>query len=329
MSGVIAEIRQSSKILRDLATRSHSHSPRAPIVAYHLNIVLPCMSKTLRDITSYYEDKTVSRENRWKKMYHDMLKEAGGQPLPNRFLLYNNFLTLLLQLLTRDKSFEPALLEKLRHRILDLRQKRDISDPVQASSPAAVVVTASAPTAPTDQLIQRPAIGAVAVPVSLAPVPHWCTRVFNRPLASHTDTGLEERMEIYAPLVSGLDPYRPKGKVLMRRSFDNDRFCVKFIQTGDDEPFVVLRVYKNGGALVTWQAHSTLLASREGNAVALRRWSESSGIWKDWARFAFVHWEGEPASVVSRRWPHGILLIGFVNPTHTQRSSSSTQPLLF
>lgn len=262
-----------------------------PIVADQLNIALPCMSKTLRDITSYYDDKTISRENRWKKMYHEMLKEAGGQPLPHRFLLYNNFLTLLLQLLIRDKNFDPVLLEKLRNRIVDLRHKREIPDPTQVVQPAAVVVTAPAP---ADQLIQRPVAGAVAVPVSLAPVPHWCTRVFNRPLSSHTDTGLEERMEVYAPLIPGTDPYLPKGKVLMRRSFDNDRFCVKFIQAGD-EPFVVLRMYKSGGVLVTWHAHSVLLASREGNAVALRRWSESSGIWKDWARFAFIHWEGEPA----------------------------------
>lgn len=292
MSGVTAEIRQSSKILRDLAARSHSHSSRMPIVADQLKIALPCMSKTLQDITSYYEDKTISRENRWKKMYHEMLKEAGGQPLPNRFLLYNNFLTLLLQLLIRDKNFDPALLEKLRNRILDLRHKREIPVPAQVVLPAAVVVTAPAQ---ADQLIQRPTAGAVTVPVSLAPIPHWCTRVFNRPLSSHTDTGLEERMEVYAPLMPGLETYLPKGKVLMRRSFDNDRFCVKFIQAGNDEPFVVLRMYKSGGALVTWQAHSALLASREGNAVALRRWSESSGIWKDWARFAFIHWEGEPA----------------------------------
>lgn len=291
MFGVTAEIRQSSKILRDLAARSHGHSSRMPIVADQLKIALPCMSKTLRDITSYYEDKTISRENRWKKMYHDMLKEGGGQPLPMRFLLYNNFFTLLLQLLTRDKNFNPALLEKLRNRIIDLRHKREIPDSAQVVPPAAVVVTTPAP---ADQLPQRPVAGAIAVPVSLTPIPHWCTRVFNRPLSSHTDTGLEERMEVYAQSMPGLETYLPKGEVLMRRSFDNDRFCVKFIQAGDDEPFVVLRMYKSGGALLTWQAHSALLASREGNAVALRRWSESSGIWKDWARFAFVYWEGEP-----------------------------------
>lgn len=299
MVGVVEEIRQSSKLLRDLAARSNGHSCRTPIVANHLVVVLLCMSKTLKDITSYYDDKTISRENRWKKMYHEMLKEAGGLPLPHRFLLYNNFLALLLYLLTRDRRFDPEKFEQLRNKILDLRRKQGIPDPVpdpvQAIAPAAVVVTTSVP---TEQLVQRPPAGTIVVPTPPAPTLHWCSRAFSRPLSSYTDTGLDERMEITAPMVSGLDPYKPKGKVLMRRSFDNDRFCVKFILAGNDEPFVVLRVYKHGGPLVTWQAHNALLASREGNAVSLRRWSESNKRWKEWARFAFVHWEGELASLL-------------------------------
>ncbi|KAJ4404440.1 hypothetical protein N0V82_010491, partial [Gnomoniopsis sp. IMI 355080] len=288
------EIRQSSILLRDLAARSNGHSSRTSTVANHLNLILPCMSKTLQDITAHYQDKTISRENRWKKMYHEMLKEAGGLPLPHRFLLYNHFLVLLIHLLARDQRFDPTQFEQLRKRILDLRRKRDIPDalpdPMPAiAPPAAMVVTTSAPAV---QLVQRPPAGTVA---NLAPPvafnSHWCSRVFSRPHLAPTDTGLGECMEITAPLVSGLDPYRPRGELLMRRSFDNDRFCVKFIQSEDLEPFVVLRMYKKGGSLVTWQPHSALRAFREGNAVALRRWSTSGNKWKEWARFAFVHWE--------------------------------------
>src|SRR5436190_1093482 len=95
------EIRGSSTLLRDLADRSQVHIARVPIVLNYLNVVLPCLCRSLRDITTHYEDKTLSREIRWRKMYHKMTEEAGGLPLPQRFVLYNHFLSLLKLLLTR------------------------------------------------------------------------------------------------------------------------------------------------------------------------------------------------------------------------------------
>ena len=95
------EIRSSSRLLRGLADRSQMHITRVPFMASYLNVVLPCLSRSLTDITAYYEDKTLSRETRWRKMYNKMTEEAGGLPLPQRFVLYNHFLSLLKQLLTR------------------------------------------------------------------------------------------------------------------------------------------------------------------------------------------------------------------------------------
>lgn len=95
------EIRSSSRLLRELANRSQVHIARVPIVANYLGVLLPCLSRTLRDITTHYDDKTLSREIRWRKMYNKMTEEAGGLPLPQRFVLYNTFLSLLSQLLTR------------------------------------------------------------------------------------------------------------------------------------------------------------------------------------------------------------------------------------
>jgi hypothetical protein len=99
--GLTEEIRGSSKLLRDLADRSQLHMARIPIVLNYLNVVLPCLCRSLRDITAHYEDKNLSREIRWRKMYHKMTEEAGGLPLPQRFVLYNHFLSLLKLLLTR------------------------------------------------------------------------------------------------------------------------------------------------------------------------------------------------------------------------------------
>lgn len=111
MVAVIDEIRRCAALLRDLADRSQVHITRVPIVLDYLNVVLPCLSKSLRDITSYIEDKTISREVRWRKMYNKMTEEASGLALPARFSLYNDFLTLLKQLLTRYSSQRVAYCE--------------------------------------------------------------------------------------------------------------------------------------------------------------------------------------------------------------------------
>lgn len=101
LTAVLDEIRRSSRLLRDLADRSQVHYTRFPVVLNYLNIVLPCLCRSLRDIVSYYEDKTITKEIRWRKMYNKMTDEANGTPLPQRFMLYNHFLHLLQQLLTR------------------------------------------------------------------------------------------------------------------------------------------------------------------------------------------------------------------------------------
>lgn len=95
------EIRVSSRLLRELADRAQGHSARVPIVANYLGVLLPSISRTLKDIITYYEDKTLTRETRWRKMYNNMTEEAGGLPLLQRFVLYNSYLSLLGQLLTR------------------------------------------------------------------------------------------------------------------------------------------------------------------------------------------------------------------------------------
>lgn len=101
MVAVTEEIRSSARLLRDLAERCQAHIERGPIVLNYIHIILPCLSRSLTDIASYYEDKTLSREIRWRKMYNKMSEEAGGLQLPHRFVLYNHFLTLLKQLLAR------------------------------------------------------------------------------------------------------------------------------------------------------------------------------------------------------------------------------------
>lgn len=273
LNAVIEEIRRSVRILRDLADRSHLHVSRAPVVANHLNVVLPCMSKTLRDITGYYDDKTITRETRWRKMYHEMLKE-GGLPLPQRFMMYNHFLTLLLFLLTRDKNYDQAQLELIRVRIMDLRQRRGIPAPVQA-----------------------PVMELVRLETMVAPLmrerPHWADLVFNLPLVSRTDMKGPERSQAFGPFAPAGDINIPDAaKVLLRRSFDNDRLCLMIaINAMDGAPYIVLRVYDAGTEWFCYRGVHEVCIYRDENSLKLKRWSVTSQSSKIWAILSFITWE--------------------------------------
>jgi hypothetical protein len=111
---VSEEIRKCCVLLRDLADRSQVHISRVPVVLDYLYVLLPCLSKSLRDIKAYIDDKTLSREIRWRKMYNKMTEEAGGLLLPQRFILYNQFLLMLRYLLTRYDDLLPLLCRKPR-----------------------------------------------------------------------------------------------------------------------------------------------------------------------------------------------------------------------
>lgn len=304
MIALAEEVRKSAKLLRDLAGRSPAHPSRAPVVAnsHHLNVLLPCLSKSLRDITAHYDDKTMPRELRWRKMYHAMIKESGGLGPPQRFMIYNDFLVQLLCLLTRDRNYDPGQLDALRARILDLRQRRGIPAPPPTPPPPAAVPSPTA-TAGPDQLIRRASLPApvpgntnavVLVPRERARA-HWCEQVFALPLGSCTDMGMPERSRAFGPLADRPPPARLR--TLVRRSFDGGRLRVEFVENADaeDAPWVVVRTAEDGGTGPMFGARGCheLCVRREGNALFLMRWSRSEGCAKDWVVLCFVTWEGE------------------------------------
>lgn len=152
MAALVEEMRVSGRILRDLMGRSQTSFARVPVILEYLNVILPCLSKSLYDIDGHIEDRSISKENRWRRMYNKMTDEVGGIPLPQRFVLYNRFLTCIYQLLTRfvwvlflserlgqpgvramlltyslrDTNFDLNTLEVLRTRVMELREKRGI-----------------------------------------------------------------------------------------------------------------------------------------------------------------------------------------------------------
>ncbi|KAI2606943.1 uncharacterized protein GGS25DRAFT_522459 [Hypoxylon fragiforme] len=129
MTGVIEEIFNTSRLLRDLAEQAQIHVFQLPPVYDYLNVILPCLCRTLRDIMSFYEDKSMNKEHRWRTMYHKLGNELPGTTLPARIIMYNQFLRLLQDLLTRSPNFDMNGMESLRIRILQLREARKIPPP--------------------------------------------------------------------------------------------------------------------------------------------------------------------------------------------------------
>ncbi|KAI6783731.1 uncharacterized protein J7T54_001607 [Emericellopsis cladophorae] len=129
LSIIIDDIRLTACSLRELADLSQVHQDRIPVVLNHLNILLPCLSRTLRDITSYYEDTTISKINRWRNMYHCMKDEGDGMTLGGRLMLYNYFLGSLRDVLLRSPNFDLNGLETARVKVMQLRENRNIPPP--------------------------------------------------------------------------------------------------------------------------------------------------------------------------------------------------------
>ncbi|KAM6531710.1 hypothetical protein FSOLCH5_001161 [Fusarium solani] len=161
------EIRISAQLLRELAEYSQTHFSRVPVVLDYLEIILPCLSRSLRDITTHYEDRTLTKENRWRKMYHSMTQEAGGLSLPQRFILYNHFLTLLRELLTRSPNFDFNSMESVRLQIMQLREARGIPPPPIRLNPSI-----------------RPDV--ILDDSNLTSSVHWAEQIFSLPLPSRT-----------------------------------------------------------------------------------------------------------------------------------------------
>jgi hypothetical protein len=105
----INKITEISQRLRELADIAQVNRDHLVYVLDPLNIVLPCLCRTLRDIKTYYDDRTRSKEDRWRCMYHCMNDEVG-QPLLSRFEIYHRYISGLRDILFRlATKFQCAL----------------------------------------------------------------------------------------------------------------------------------------------------------------------------------------------------------------------------
>lgn len=59
ISAVLKEVESCSRLLRDLYDLVPVYRTRVPVVAYYLNVVLPSLQKTLRDMLIYLDDNSI------------------------------------------------------------------------------------------------------------------------------------------------------------------------------------------------------------------------------------------------------------------------------
>lgn len=127
MFATIDEMRRCGRLLDGIAQESALYQDRVPIVLDHLNVVLPSLARSLRDITGYWEDTSRSVQERWRCIYHNLEREAGI-PLPSRFFLYKSYLLSLRLLLINSRDFDFNQLEADRARIMVLREASGIRE---------------------------------------------------------------------------------------------------------------------------------------------------------------------------------------------------------
>ncbi|KAK9416924.1 hypothetical protein SUNI508_09396 [Seiridium unicorne] len=300
LSGLIEEIYNTCRNLRDLTDQSQVYMARVSVVTEYLNVILPCLARTLIDIDAYYSDRTQSRERRWKLMYHEMTNELPGTTLPARFIMYNQFLNLLRLLLT--KYAHPSI-HFLANFQLSPKQITELRFECTRVSPKSYPsIEGSKEHTSTES--HRTAIHHVARFVGLlgrrdADDPqnsHWAESIFTRPLPSRTKLEKPKNSisQAFGPFERlGQPAISPDVKILVKRSFNNDRLSVTFfLQSHDEAPFVLIRTVQNGQPWVCLHgAHELCISRHDSATLNFTRWSRTDSRSKLWASLKFITWE--------------------------------------
>ncbi|KAI1268769.1 hypothetical protein F5Y18DRAFT_166621 [Xylariaceae sp. FL1019] len=224
----------------------------------------------------YRDDKSMHKSNRWRTMYHEMGAELPGTTLPARFIMYNQFLGLLNLLLAQSPNFDINAMEILRVRILQLREARQIDPP----SPIR-----------TDLVRKDIALDFWRRETDI----HWAEAIFTQPLPYRRDFKKRSKCDIFGPL-------HPMGhlqiadvKILVKRSFDNDRISITMLwRLADHVPLILVRVgTPSGEPWVSIHAiHELHIRRASTSSLQLYTWNHrDQRHMLGWANLSFMTWE--------------------------------------
>jgi hypothetical protein len=100
ITAVLREVESSSRLLRDLYDLFPIYKSRVPIILYYLNVILPSLCRTMKDMMLYLEHDQLSPRAQWTLMY-ERLGDQGGMSLAARFVMFVEGLVQLVRLLSR------------------------------------------------------------------------------------------------------------------------------------------------------------------------------------------------------------------------------------
>lgn len=96
---LVRAVDQTSRLLRDIHDLFSIYRTRASLVRHDLTVILPCLSKTLRDMNTYVGSELLPAGRQWILM-NERLNAQGGMTLGARFAMYYDFLVQLIRLLS-------------------------------------------------------------------------------------------------------------------------------------------------------------------------------------------------------------------------------------
>lgn len=100
ITALVAEIESSSRLLKDLYDLFSIYRSRVPILINYLNLLLPPISKTFRDMLVYLDNDSLPCQIQWILMV-ERLGNRGGMTLAATFVMFVEFLVQMVRLLSR------------------------------------------------------------------------------------------------------------------------------------------------------------------------------------------------------------------------------------
>ncbi|KAH9218477.1 hypothetical protein DL95DRAFT_360676 [Leptodontidium sp. 2 PMI_412] len=273
ITAVLREIESASRLLRDLYDLFPIYRSRVPIIIYYLDIILPSLERTIKNMMAYIDNDAFPARTQWTLMV-ERLGDQGGMSLPTRFVMYVDLLVQLVRLLSRSPLYDPTTLELLRMRHLRLRLLQGIP------APPAPAVPHHAPIQPTEADLERR---------------HWAEKIFDD--QPHSTTGLRHRRESMCfgpPMVDVKLGIIHGSSVLFKLPFDKNRLSVTLYLQPDVPDMTRLLCrwldpYMN--PLTACYGVHELCVRRKGSSLQFRRWSVNKMHPKLWMALFFKTWE--------------------------------------
>ncbi len=107
ITAVLKEIESTSRLLRDLYDLFPIYKSRVPVIVYYLNVILPALCRTLREMNIYIDNDALPASSQWSLMY-ERLGDQGGMTLAARFVMFVELLVQLVRLLSRCENHSAA-----------------------------------------------------------------------------------------------------------------------------------------------------------------------------------------------------------------------------